>query len=185
MKKLLCILGLACLMILPAGAWAQTQPDAKERAQRLQAASDYWELTHTHDRIIETLQKVSAQLPPDKRKGFVERAKKYFGPKRMAELKKQWLEMAAGVFTAKELKALVSFYGSEEGKAIREKMPNLLEGNAKIVGGQMTAFIKEEQSRLAREDAAAAQKKAPAKEADKTKKKQARPTCAPAFRRSG
>ncbi len=169
MKRTLCLLTLACLMLLPATTWAKAQqPDAKETAHRLQAAAEYWELTHTRDRIVETLEKVSAQLPADKKKAFVERAKKYFGPKRMAEIKKQWEEMAAKIFTSKELKALVNFYGSKEGQSIREKMPQLLEGNAKIVGTQMTAFIQGEQKRFAEEAAAAAAaaQKA-AKEADK------------------
>jgi len=176
MKRKLCLLGLACLLLLPATAWAKAQPDAKETAKRLQAAAEYWELTHTRDRIIETLEKVSAQLPADKKKAFMERAKKYFGPKRMAGIKKQWEEMAADIFTAKELGALVKFYGSKEGKAIRQKMPQLLEGNAKIVGTQMTAFIQGERKRFEKEAAAAAAAEAKkagkgtAKEADKPKK---------------
>lgn len=164
MKRLLVILSLACLVALPLSSWA-AQPDAKEMAQRVKAAEGYWNLTKTHDRIIETMQKVSEQLPPDKRKAFMERANKFFDKKKMAEVKKQWLAMAAEVFTADELKALTAFYGSKQGQAIREKMPTLLQGNAKIVGTEMTAFIQSERERMAKEAAAAQPKAAPAKPA--------------------
>jgi hypothetical protein len=172
MNKLFLILGLVCLIALPASAIAKTQPDAQELAQRVKAAGEYWKLTHTHDRIMETLQRVSTQLPPDKQKGFMARAGKYFGAKRMADIKKQWLAMTSQVFTAKELRALVNFYGSPEGMAIREKMPQLLAGNAKIMGKELTAFIKAEQARLAKEmTPPPAAPKGPAKAPDKTPKK--------------
>ncbi len=167
MKKLLLILGLVCLIALPASAMAKAQPDAQEQAQRMKAAGEYWELTQTHKRIMDTLQRVSTQLPPDKQKGFMMRAGKFFDAKHMAYIKKQWLAMASQVFTAKELQALVDFYGSPEGKAIREKMPRLLEGNAKIVGGELTKFIKAEQSLMAKEMAPPpAASKSPAKGTD-------------------
>ena len=55
---------------------------------------------------------------------FIKRANfKYFGKISMAKIKKQWLAMTAEVFTAKELQALVTFYGSKQGMAIRDKMP--------------------------------------------------------------
>jgi hypothetical protein len=171
MKKTLFILILTCLIALPAAALAKSQPNPKEMAQRIKAAEQYWQLTHTHDRILETMQRVATQLPPDKQKAFMDRAGKFFGPQRMAAIKKQWLDMAAQVFTAHELKALVAFYGSKEGKSIREKMPRLLEGNAKIVGGEMTAFIKTERERMAKEAAAQAKKAAPPKAAEKSDKK--------------
>ncbi|MCF8032755.1 MAG: DUF2059 domain-containing protein [Desulfarculaceae bacterium] len=171
MKRLLTVLlALVCLAALPLSAGAAAKPDSKELAQRIKAAGAYWQLTNTHERIIETLEKVSAQLPQDKRKGFLDRANKYFGKTRMAGIKKQWLVMAAQVFTADELKALVAFYSSKQGMAIRDKMPELLQGNAKIVGAEMTAFIQTERERMAKEAAAAAKTApapAPAKKQDK------------------
>ena len=161
MKKALLILGLVCLVALPLNALAESaKPDAKEMAQRQQAANAYWEQTDTHASLIQTLQKLSVQLPPNKQKEFMDRAQKYFNPKRMAEMKKQWVAMAAEVFTAQELKALVAFNGSKEGKAIRGKMPYFSKGNSKIVGGELSAFIRGEQERLTKEAQEAAQKQA-------------------------
>ena len=57
---------------------------------------------------------------------------------------------------------MVKFYGSPEGISIRDKMPMLMQGNSKIIGGELGEFIKQEQARLAAESAKEAAAKAKA-----------------------
>lgn len=151
MRKLGLLLGLCLCLALPSMSLAAGQPDAKDVAQRLQAAQSYWKLAQVREQIVDTVGRISTQLPPDQQKKFMEQFKTFFDQKRMDSIKKRWVAMCAEVFTAKELQAMVKFYGSPEGISIRDKMPNLMQGNAKIIGGDLSEFIKQEQARLAAE----------------------------------
>ncbi|MCB2193448.1 MAG: DUF2059 domain-containing protein [Deltaproteobacteria bacterium] len=174
MRKTLLLLGLSLCLILPSAALAAGQPDAKDVAQRLQVAQEYWELAEVRQQIMDATNRISTQLPPEQQKEFMKQYKAFFSDKRIESIKKRWVAMCADVFTAKELKAMVKFYGSPEGIAIRKKMPMLIQGNAKIIGGELSEFIKQEQARMAAEKAKEAAKdqkakddKAPAAKKDK------------------
>lgn len=167
MRKLALLLGLCLCLVLPSMALAAGQPDAKDVAQRLQAAQEYWKLAQVRQQITETVERISTQLPPEQQKKFIAQFKAFFDQKRMDSIKKRWVAMCADAFTAKELKAMVKFYGSPEGISIRDKMPALMQGNAKIIGGELSEFIKQEQARMAAESPAPPAPKAPAAKEDK------------------
>jgi hypothetical protein len=148
-------------------ALAAGQPNAKDVAQRLQAAQEYWKLAEVREQIMDTVKRISAQLPPEQQKKFLAQFKAFFDDKRMASIKERWVAMCAGVFTTKELQAMVKFYSSPEGISIRDKMPMLMQGNAKVIGSELGEFIKQEQARLAAEKPAPPAPKAPAAKDDK------------------
>ncbi|BEQ15519.1 DUF2059 domain-containing protein [Desulfoferula mesophila] len=175
MRKLVLLLGLCLCLLLPSVAMSADQPSAKDTAQRLQSAQEYWKLSEVQKQIMDTIQRISGQLPPDQRQKFIDQGKAYFDEKRIAGIKKQWVAMCAEVFTAKELKAMVKFYGSPEGMAIRDKMPKLMDGNTKVIGGELSGFIKQEQTRLAKEAQEKAKKEAAAKPAKTPPAKDAKP----------
>ena len=100
----------------------------KDVAQRLQAANDYWKLAEVQQQIMDTVKRISTQLPTEQQKKFMDQFKNFFDEKRMDGIKKRWVAMCADVFTAKELQAMVKFYGSPEGISIRDKMPMLIAG---------------------------------------------------------
>lgn len=95
--------------------------EPSDLAKKLELAKQYSAIISVKEEVEKTIDDLIIQVPADKRvilKSALERNIK-------VEQLQSVSEMAlADVFTVKELAALVSFYATPEGKAIKEKMPN-------------------------------------------------------------
>lgn len=127
--KLLLSTSLA-LMIFAAPVMAQ---DTSEMAQKLELAKQYSGFISIEEEVNKSIEDLVVQLPVEKRallKSTLERNIKVDQLQSVSEM------ALADVFTVKELQALVNFYSTPEGMAIKEKMP-VYQSRLEPILGQM------------------------------------------------
>jgi len=107
--------------------------DTSDMAEKLNLAKQYTQSVSIEDEINKSIEELVVQVPVDKRallKSTLERNIKIDRLQSVSEM------ALADVFTLDELKALVAFYETPEGKAIKEKMP-LYQSRLEPILGQM------------------------------------------------
>ncbi|KIX11543.1 DUF2059 domain-containing protein [Dethiosulfatarculus sandiegensis] len=182
-KNVLITLTLAMTLLLSAPA-AFCQDKAKEpkkpSAESLALAAEYYQASEFKGMLEKSLTPMLNQFPEKNRKELRTALDKILaddGP-----MKKQIINAAASSFTEAELKAMVSYYTSAEGKSILKKMPNYTRETGQIIQSLLMPVVQqqamklrmqmqEEQKKAAEAaKAAAAAKKAKDAKADKKEK---------------
>jgi hypothetical protein len=109
----------AAVSLTSFAARAQT-PDPKDMAERHALAKKIHEIKPVREQVEVVIGEISQRLPEANREQFRQRMIEVF---EFDTLEKTSEDAMAEVFTAAELKRMVEYFGSEEAKAIAQKMP--------------------------------------------------------------
>jgi hypothetical protein len=132
---------LSLVFVLGFGTFAAAQdaaPKAEISTARLALAKQYIAAVPVVDDIKAAVAGISENIKPDQRVLFRTMADKHIDYARLtaaAEL------AAASAFTESELKALIAFETSPEGKTIREKMPQYQKQVQPVIAEVLQAFV--------------------------------------------
>ncbi|GEM_PF-2019940 len=116
--KTLLMTGLS-VAVLSMPAMAQEESSA-DLAKKIDLAKQYSQVVPVQDEVNTAIENLVLQVPKDDRvlfKSILERTIK------VPQLQKTSEMALADIFSERELQALVTFYSSPEGMAVREKMP--------------------------------------------------------------
>lgn len=116
--KTLLMTGLS-IAVLSMPAMAQEESSA-DLAKKIDLAKQYSQVVPVQDEVNTAIENLVLQVPKDDRvlfKSILERTIK------VPQLQKTSEMALADIFSEQELQALVTFYSSPEGMAVREKMP--------------------------------------------------------------
>jgi hypothetical protein len=124
MKRLsLFVLFLAALSAAH-GQKLTTPAVADTPANRMVAAKRYLKAVPPADMVTETIERVAAQIPEDRREDFKKALSKVVNSQRIEALT---LEAVTKHFTVREINALTAFYSSPEGMSISKKFGQYME----------------------------------------------------------
>ncbi len=113
MKKLLCILSFC---VLSCSAFAESQDF--DKAERIKLSKDLHDIRNIRERINAVISSAADTIPPEDREDF----QRYVQLKVDYDtLEKKSIEYAAEVYTAPELKAMISYFGSPDGQSAEAK----------------------------------------------------------------
>lgn len=130
--------GLAALVLLSFAAISSARAGEEVSTARLALAKQYVAAAPVADEIKAAVNDISKNIQPDQRVLFRTMAEQHIDYARLtaaAEL------AAANTFTEDELKALVAFASSPEGKSIREKMPLYQKQVQPVITEVLKAFV--------------------------------------------
>jgi hypothetical protein len=134
------------LITLLAVPWAFGQQVADTPANRLAAAKRYLQAVPPAEMVAETVDRVAAQLPEERREEFKKALSKVVSSERIEALT---LQAVTKHFTVKEINALAAFYGSPEGRSITKKfgdyMADVMPAIQEELAGAMEEIHKEVQ----------------------------------------
>jgi hypothetical protein len=134
------------LITLLAVPWALGQQVADTPANRLAAAKRYLQAVPPAEMVAETVDRVAAQLPEERREEFKKALTKVVSSERIEALT---LQAVTKHFTVKEINALAAFYGSPEGRSITKKfgdyMADVMPAIQEELAGAMEEIHKEVQ----------------------------------------
>lgn len=114
------LLSTLVVTVLAMPAFAQ----GDDTARKIELAQQYSKLVPIDSEVDKTIEQLALQVPVDQRvlfKSILQRTIKADRLKAASEL------ALSDLFTAKELEAMVTFYGTPEGQAIKDKMPDYQE----------------------------------------------------------
>jgi hypothetical protein len=134
------------LITLLAVPWAFGQQVADTPANRLAAAKRYLQAVPPAEMVADTVDRVAAQLPEERREEFKKALSKVVSSERIEALT---LQAVTKHFTVKEINALAAFYGSPEGRSITKKfgdyMADVMPAIQEELAGAMEEIHKEVQ----------------------------------------
>jgi Uncharacterized protein conserved in bacteria (DUF2059). len=134
------------LITLLAVPWAFGQQVADTPANRLAAAKRYLQAVPPAEMVADTVDRVAAQLPEERREEFKKALSKVVSSERIEALT---LQAVTKHFTVKEINALAAFYGSPEGRSITKKfgdyMADVMPAIQEELSGAMEEIHKEVQ----------------------------------------
>ncbi len=107
------------MMTVPALAQDKA-PDDPRHAKRIELAQEMNKIRPAKTQVREAVGKIAENLPPLDRDRFLRMVDNGFD---FDKLEKTSTETMAGLFTVEELQKMVDYFGSPEGKAISEKLP--------------------------------------------------------------
>jgi hypothetical protein len=122
MKKTLLSIFLSGIFALP--VYAQDAVTPEELSARLDVARQYSEIVSMEDEVKKSIDNIVIQVPKDDRVLYRSILNRNMNIDRLNTTSELAL---AEIFTKEELEAMVAFYGTPEGKAIRDKMPEYQE----------------------------------------------------------
>ncbi len=126
MKKYLLIAGLF-IALLPSPVLAQDAAveerpvSVAEMKQRIQLATDFADIRPVREQINIDIKNMSARLPEAEREDFMRYVQLRMPYDKIEALS---IQTMAKLFTVPELKAMLSYYGSPEGKSADAKVPS-------------------------------------------------------------
>lgn len=95
---------------------AQNEKDTPE--ERLALSRELHDIRRVKDMVIRDIETISKQLPPTEQLDF----QKYMELKvDFDELEEKSIEIAANVYTAAELRAMIAYFGSDVGRSAEQK----------------------------------------------------------------
>jgi hypothetical protein len=113
------------LIIGGLGAMAETPAPANTPETRRAAAEAFLTVVPVEEEIGRVIREMSAHVAADQRARFVEEMTQRVD---MAYMKQVMLDGLVTGLSEAELKAAATFYGTPAGKAIREKLPTVIDG---------------------------------------------------------
>jgi hypothetical protein len=128
------------LITLLAVPWAFGQQVADTPANRLAAAKRYLKAVPPAEMVGDTLDRVAAQVPEDRREEFKKTLSKVVSSERIEALT---LQAVTKHFTVKEINALAAFYGSPEGRSITKKFGEYMADVMPAIQEELAAAIDE------------------------------------------
>ncbi len=117
---------------------AQTLPDTP--ANRAVAAQRYLKAVPPTELVADTLDRVAAQVPEDRREEFKKALAKVVKSERIEKLTREALVKH---FTVREINALTAFYGSPEGRSITKKFGAYLADVMPAMQEELSSAIEE------------------------------------------
>ncbi len=118
-------LGLTCAVILGGLAFmAQAPVPADTSETRRAAAEEFLTVVPVTEEVGRIIQEISEHLPLEKRNAFVTLMNQRVD---MTYMKAVMLDALVADLSVVELRAATAFYSSQEGHAIREKLPNVID----------------------------------------------------------
>lgn len=115
MKNILA--ALAVLMLFVPSAQAEMPPPS-DHEERLALSHELHDIRRVRERILEDVGNISMSLPEVEREDF----RKYIELSiDFDALEKKSVEYAADIYTAQELRAMISYFGSPEGRSAETK----------------------------------------------------------------
>lgn len=102
----------------PAAQPAQQVPQLDDKAKRLELARELHDIRRIKDRVLQDFDRIAAGLPESDQEDFKVYMEQSID---FDALEKQSIEIAADVYTADELKAMVDYYSSNAGRSAEAK----------------------------------------------------------------
>ena len=102
-------------VIFPAAVWAQDSDDV-----RLELARKMNDIKPAREQIFVAIETLATSYPPEKQEEFVNGM---FNHMDIGAVEQKSIQIMAELFTADELRKMIDYFGSEEGKSVSEKMP--------------------------------------------------------------
>ena len=144
MKKMT-ILALFFTLFMPMQVMAQGANEADELSKRLVLAKEYFDIFPMDVEINEAIDELVLNVPKTDRVLFKTILQRHIKIPRIIAVS----EMAmAETFTEAELKAMIAFYGTAEGKSIRAKMPKYREVTDPILDQMVADAVKSFENRV-------------------------------------
>jgi hypothetical protein len=103
---------------------AQTPLPADTSEARRAAAEEFLTVVPVAEEVGRLIREISEHLPREKRRAFVEQMNHQVD---MTYMKAVMLDGLVADLSVAELRAATAFYSSQEGHAIREKLPNVID----------------------------------------------------------
>jgi hypothetical protein len=103
---------------------AQTPLPADTSEARRAAAEEFLTVVPVAEEVGRLIREISEHLPLEKRRAFVEQMNHQVD---MTYMKAVMLDGLVADLSVAELRAATAFYSSQEGHAIREKLPNVID----------------------------------------------------------
>jgi hypothetical protein len=128
------------LITLLAVPWAFGQQVADTPANRLAAAKRYLQAVPPAEMVADTVDRVAAQLPEERREEFKKALSKVVSSERIEALT---LQAVTKHFTVKEINALAAFYGSPEGRSITKKFGDYMADVMPAIQQELAAAMEE------------------------------------------
>src|SRR2546428_4445903 len=102
---------------------------------RRRAADEFLVAVPVTEEISRIIQEMSEQLPPDRRKAFVAQMTEQVN---IVYMKQLMFDGLVGNLTAAELQGAARFYISPEGKAVREKLPRVIDEIMPLIQAELS-----------------------------------------------
>ena len=122
MKKFL-LVGLSA-MALSSASFAQDDAQTVELSKKLTLAKEYSKIAPVDVEVNNAIEGLILNVPKENRILFKSILERNINTQRVQSASEMAL---AEIFTLEELKAMVDFYSTEEGKSVRSKMPDYQE----------------------------------------------------------
>lgn len=137
MKKLSVLLAVAVLSLsMVSAVYAESQDF--DKAERIRLSKDLHDIRNIRDRINATILDAANAIPPEEREDF----QKYVQLKVDYDaLEAKSVSYAADVYTAPELKAMIAYFGSADGRSAEAKGQIFVDKITKDIIAQVDAAI--------------------------------------------
>lgn len=136
MKKSVLLLAVSIVSLSVGVVYAD--PAADDRAERIKLSKDLHDIRNIRDRINETIAGVAQTLPPGDQESFAKYVQLHVD---YDALEKKSIDYAAQVYTAPELRAMISYFGSADGRSAEEKGGSYAEKIGKDIMKDIDAAI--------------------------------------------
>lgn len=112
------MLAVAMLALAPVGA-AMAQGAGDTHGERVAAAQRLLKVQRMETMMMDIAEGMTSSLPPEQRQVFLEAFRQEYD---IAALESAAMNALVKLFTAREIDAMATFYGSPEGQSIQRKM---------------------------------------------------------------
>ena len=134
MAAMILVSGLAVRAAVAAGPLADTPETRRAAAEAFLVA------VPVNEEVTRLIAEIGEQVPEDRRGAFVDEMTSHVDMSRMTQI---MLEGLVGALTATELRAAAAFFGSPEGRAVREKLPHVIDRVMPLIRDELVHTARE------------------------------------------